>query len=213
MATEYVLVPKHKYDQLEKDATPPEHKLDEDATPKDTSKPPNNDNADNGNDILPKSALYEFGTMVEDDADDLGVDDSDSDSDDDYDTTDLLQSFSPTELKYVQPIITRMEDNLDTLTWNKKTGEIIFQNKPVQHSNIIELLKDTFTANLHPTGKMEFFRGLDMLDIKLNCIKHSKNKALLSVMKGKRKVVHKMHSYKVKKVKPIKQSNGWISWV
>ena len=39
---------------------------------------------------------------------------------------DVLESFNSTELKYVQPIITLMENNTDVLTWNRKTGEIVF---------------------------------------------------------------------------------------
>ena len=30
-------------------------------------------------------------------------------------------------------------------------------------SNIIELLKDTLTVNLHLVGKIEFYRGLDKI--------------------------------------------------
>ena len=48
-----------------------------------------------------------------------------------------------------------------------------------------------FTANLHPVAKMEFYRGLDLLKVKLTCIKHPKNKALLTIMKGEKKIVNK----------------------
>ena len=61
-------------------------------------------------------------------------------------------------------------------------------------------------ANLHPIGKMEFYRGLDMLKVKLSCIKHPKNKGLLTILKEDWKIVnkkskklksvnHKMHGY------------------
>ena len=53
------------------------------------------------------------------------------------------------------------------------------------------MLKDTLTANLHPVGKMEFYRGLDMLKVKLSCIKHQKNKGLLTILKGNQKIVNK----------------------
>ena len=39
-----------------------------------------------------------------------------------------LKSFNSTKLKYVQPIITLMENNMDVLTWNRKTGEIVFSS-------------------------------------------------------------------------------------
>ena len=102
----------------------------------------------------------------------------------DYDVSDVLESFNSTKLKYVQPIITLMESNTDVLTWNRQTGEIVFLKQLVQDSNVIELLKDTLTANLHPVRKMEFYRGLDMLKVKLSCIKHPKNKGLLTILKG-----------------------------
>ena len=53
------------------------------------------------------------------------------------------------------------------------------------------MLKDTLTGNLHPVGKMEFYRGLDMLKVKLSCIKHPKNKGLLTTLKGDQKIVNK----------------------
>ena len=85
----------------------------------------------------------------------------------------------------MQPIIPLLENNTDVLTWNRKTGEILFLQQLVQDSNVIELLKDTLTANLHPVGKMEFYRGLDMLKVKLSCIKHQKNKGLLTILNGR----------------------------
>ena len=67
--------------------------------------------------------------------DKLGLDDetisNNDDDNDDYDTSDVLESFSSTKLKYVQPIITLMENNTDVLTWNRKTGEIVFLKKLV----------------------------------------------------------------------------------
>ena len=118
---------------------------------------------------------------------------SDTNSDDDYDTTDVLESFNSSEVKCVHLILSLMEQNVDILTWNKKTGEIVFHNQNVRDINIIELLKDTLTANLHPVGKMEFYRGLDLLKVKLTCIKHPKNKALLTIMKGE-KIVNKKNN-------------------
>ena len=83
--------------------------------------------------------------------------DTNSDNgDDDYDTADVLESFNSSEVKCVHPILSLMEQNADILTWNKKTGEIVFHNQNVRDSNIIKLLKDMFTANLHPVRKMQF---------------------------------------------------------
>ena len=80
--------------------------------------------------------------------DETSVSDINSDNgDDDYDTTDVLESFNSSEVKCVHPILSLTEQNADILTWNKKTGEIVFHNQNVRDSNIIELLKDMFTAN------------------------------------------------------------------
>ena len=99
--------------------------------------------------------------------------------DDDYDTTDVLESFNSSKVKCVHPILSLMEQNVDILTWNKKTGKIVFHKQNIRDSNVIELLKDMFTANLHPVGKMEFYRGLDLLKVKLTCVKHPKIKLSL----------------------------------
>ena len=58
---------------------------------------------------------------------------------------------------------------------------------------------------------MEFYRGLDMLKVKLSCIKHQKNKGLLTILKGDWKIVNKKSSGK--KFKSVKHRNVWISWV
>ena len=140
--------------------------------------------------------------------------DTNSDNgDDDYDTTDVLESFNSSEVKCVHSILSLMEQNADILTWNKKTGEIVFHNQNVRDSNIIELLKDMFTANLHPVGKMEFYRGLKLIKVKLTCVKHPKNKALLTIMKGERKIVNKKNNSEGRQMKPVKKNKNWISWV
>ena len=158
MATEFVLIPKHKYEQLEKDAVPKDGNLP--STPlspwpsDDTTH--TTDNNDNQQDLSHDDQLEQDNETI-----------SNTDDNDDYDPSDVLESFSSTELKYVQPIITLMKNNADVLMWNRKTGEIVFLQQLVWDSNVIELLKDTLTANLHPVGKMEFYRGLDMLKCKI----------------------------------------------
>ena len=56
---------------------------------------------------------------------------------------------------------------------------------------------------------MEIYRGLDMLKVKLTCIKHPKNKSFLTILKGDQKIVNK----KSKKLKSVKHRNAWILWV
>ena len=144
MVTEFVLIPKHKYEQLEKDAAPKDGNL---STP--LLSPPSDDTAHTTvNNDNPPNLSHD---------DELGPDgetisNADDDDDNDYDVSDVLESFNST-------IITLVENNTDVLTWNRKTGEIVFLQQLVQDSNVIELVKDTLTANLHPVAKMEFYRG------------------------------------------------------
>ena len=39
------------------------------------------------------------------------------------------------EVKCVHPILSLMEQNADILTWNKKTGEIVFHQQNIRDSN------------------------------------------------------------------------------
>ena len=79
MATEFVLIPKHKYEQLEKDATPKDGNL---STPLlSLPSPHTTDNNDTKPDLSHDNQL--------------GPDDSNTDDDnDDYDVSDVLESFN-----------------------------------------------------------------------------------------------------------------------
>ena len=113
MASEFVFIPKHKYEQLEKDAAPKDGNL---STP--LLSPPSDvptDNNDNQSDLSHDNELGPANSNINDD----------------YDVSDVLESFNSTKLKYVQPIITLMENNTDVLTWKRKTGKIVFLQKLV----------------------------------------------------------------------------------
>ena len=144
----------------------------------------------------------------------VASDSADSDDDNDFDVVDILQSFTSAELPHVQPILKLMEANPKILTWDTDSGEIVFQTKTIPNSNVVELLKDTITGNLHPVGKMEFFRALDMLHVKLATLKHPKSKALLAVVKGDRDVRLKQIKKAPKRLKPVQVKNNttWLSW-
>ena len=114
MATEFVLIPKHKYEQLEEGAAPKDGNLSTPvSSPPSDDTPHTTDNNDNQSDLSHDNQL--------------GPDNSNTNDDnDDYDVSDVLESFNSTKLKCVQPIITLMENNTDVLTWNRKTREIVF---------------------------------------------------------------------------------------
>ena len=218
MATEFIQIPKHKYEQLQKDAS---------ATVQDLSiTEPSTDNNNSTSATTATTTTSDVKQLPHDEPaksfhdpdhaklDETSVSDTNSDNgDDDYDTTDVLESFNSTKVKCVHPILSLMEQNVDILTWSKKTGEIVFHKQNIRDSNIFELLKDMFTTNLHPIGEMEFYRGLDLLKVKLNCIKHPKNKALLTIMKGEKKIVNKKNNGGGRKMKTVKKNKNWISWV
>lgn len=229
MATEYVLIPKQRYNQLQKigesELGPMDHPTP--TTPRPPPQPPSTTHTRGDRDVLPRTQYARRRTLlppkssgVDDDDDTAADDDDDTDGDNDYDVADILQSFTTSELPYIRPILKLMEDQPLVLDWDKQTGEIVFQGEDVTHSNIVELLKDTLTAKLHPTGKMEFYRGLDIMGVKLSTVKHPKNKALLAVIKGDRDVKLKQSKRKVKRLRPTKsesipvESNKkvWLNW-
>ena len=208
MVTECVLIPKHKYEQLEKDATKERSSLE----PSLSQLPPDDKSYTTDNNGNQSQPILDVKLGADDETISNTDDEDDNDDDDeDYDAFNVLESFNSAEIKYGQHIITLMENNRDILTWNRKTGEIVFLQQVVQDSNIIELLKDTLIGNLHPLGKMELYRGLIMLKVKLSCIKHPKNKGPLVTLKGDWKIVNKKS--RGKKIKSVKHRNAWISWV
>ena len=251
MASEYVLVPKNKYQQLEKDAQQVHPSTTHDKGNKPPPPPPSptkvagrgepstNTHDDSVNAVTqraPTQAKIQYARRStalpprRDDNDDgdeedldmdtvADYDGGDTDGDNDYDVTDVLQSFTSKELTYVQPLLKLIEGHSNVMTWNHSTGEIVFRGQTVAHSNIVELLKDTLTAELHPIGKMEFFRALDMMNVKLATIKHPKNKALLAIVKDDKRIRQTQSKTKVKRLKPVQSettasssSSSWLHW-
>lgn len=242
MATEYILVAKHKYEKLEIDAKNnemgeflsqrPEKEIDS-----------SGNNQNDGHQLSTTNGKESTSTTTDDDGDvsehDTKHRDEDSpqgedlekgksDMDYDFGDNDVLDSFSEKELQYVEPIILLMKKEETVMTWNKNTGEIILLGNAVDGSNVIELLKDTLTGQLHPAGKMEFLRGLDLLKVNMKCLKNTKYKNLLRAIKGnsreqptiKKKIVEENKSIldnvtkkaHVMTFKGLKKYKGWLSW-
>ena len=135
MATEHVLIPKTKYEQLAKHGST----MDDASTQTDVH---NEQSSDQYFNQQADSSDMSYNT-------DTG--------NPDYNSYDILQGFNPSEHKFVQPLLSLMKADPKTLTWDKHTGEIVFKNRRVKDSNVIELLKDSITDNLYPAGKMEFY--------------------------------------------------------
>ena len=112
MATEFILIPKHKYERLEKDTVPKDGHLSStplSLQPSDDT-PHITDNNDNQSDLSHDDQLGPY---------DKNISNTDDDNDD-YEVYYVLKSFNSAKIKYVQPIITLMENNTDVLTWEEK---------------------------------------------------------------------------------------------
>ena len=92
-----------------------------------------------------------------------------------YDMADILKLFDQHDLNYVQPILEKIERYEDILNWDKKSGEISFQNNIIPGSNIVEQLKDTLCGGLHPKAKTEFYMGLGSINLKAKYITNMSN--------------------------------------
>ena len=101
---------------------------------------------------------------------------------DEYGIMEIKEMFDdPSDWTYVEQILEKLERYEDILNWDKDTGEILFQNKLISGSNIVELLKDSLSGGLHPKGKTNFYLGLGMINLKAKHIKDAKNKYLLQI--------------------------------
>ena len=146
MAAEYVLIPRHRYEQLEKDANTPEDTSKTSSSVDDVTMEDNRkvirgdyDSATSTNSPNTEINLLDERNDVDLDVSDDSMSPDNYVSNNDYATSDILQSFDSSELKYVQPIIDEMERHEDILTWDKQVGEILYQREKVPDSNIIEL--------------------------------------------------------------------------
>lgn len=138
-------------------------------------------------------------------------DSPDSDADNDYDVADIMQAFTSSELKYIKPLINLIKEQEDILTWDNMTGEIVLHGKPINNTNIVALLKDTLSGKIHPVGKMEFLRGLDILEVNLKLIKDRKSRELIKRAREHEKKIS-VKGPKPRRMKPVKDIRGWISW-
>ena len=100
---------------------------------------------------------------------------------DEYDIDDVKEMFDSCDLVYVEPILEKLERYEDILNWDKETGEILFQKKLILGSNIVELLRDSLSGGLYPKGKIDFYLGLGLINLKAKYIKNVKNKHLLQI--------------------------------
>ena len=130
------------------------------------------------------------------DADDKSINDKS-----DYDGNDDLYSWSnipihfpqlwdKTKLdnkqtKYLNRLLGELKKKQDVnkLTWDTNTGEILYRNKKVEGSNIISLLRDTMCFKKpRPKGCNEFYMGLQRLGIPYNCILDWRCRTFLSIL-------------------------------
>ena len=112
---------------------------------------------------------------------------------------------------HIEPILEKLERYEDILNWDKDTGEIIFENKLILGSNIVEFLKDSLSGGLHPKGKTEFYLGLGMINLKAKYIKDGRNKYMLKINSRNRYYNNDHNEHNVFGYKQIKKRK-WADW-
>ena len=125
---------------------------------------------------------------------------------DEYGIMEIKEMFDdPSDWTYIEPILEKLERYEDILNWDKDTGEILFQNKLILGSNIVELLKDSLSRGLHPKGKTEFYLGPFMINLKAKYIKDGRNKYLLKINSRNRYYNYDHNEHNVFGYKQIKK--------
>ena len=87
---------------------------------------------------------------------------------------DIISAFEVNDLEFLSPILWIMNQPQEIMTWDKKSGEIVYMQKHIQGSNIIKLLKTTCAGQMNALGIVQFCRGLIILSIPKNVFKTPK---------------------------------------
>ena len=91
----------------------------------------------------------------------------------------ISAAFEVNDLEFLSPILWIMNQPQEIMTWDKKSGEIVYMQKRIRGSNIIKLLKTTCAEQMNALGIVQFCRGLIILNIPKKCIQNPKMKQTL----------------------------------
>ena len=126
-----------------------------------------------------------------------------------WNVDEIISAFEVNDLEFLSPILWIMNQPQEIMTWDKKSGEIVYMQKRIQGSNIIKLLKTTCAGQMNALGIVQFCRGLIILNIPKNCIQNPKMKQTLESLLYVEKTSSNYHATpKYWKGQTLKISNG-----
>ena len=99
-----------------------------------------------------------------------------------YNVDDIISKFEDYELEFLSPILCII-NHQEIMTWDKKSGEICYNNCRIRGSNIIELLKCIYEGNFRAVGIVQFYRGLNFLKVPEKYFQHPRMKEILKTLK------------------------------
>ena len=100
-----------------------------------------------------------------------------------WNVDDIISTFEVNHLEFLSPILWIMNQPQEIMTWNKKSGEIVYMQHRIRGSNIIKLLKTTCAGQMNALGIVQFCRGLIILNVPKKCIQNPKMKQTLESLK------------------------------
>ena len=100
-----------------------------------------------------------------------------------WNVDDIISTFEVNELEFLSPILWIMNQPQEIMTWDKKSGEIVYMQHCIRGSNIIKLLKTTCAGQMNALGIVQFCRGLIILNVPKKCIQNPKMKQTLESLK------------------------------
>ena len=75
-----------------------------------------------------------------------------------------------------------MNQPQEIMTWDKKSGEIVYMQHHIWGSNIIKLLKSTCAGQMNALGIVQFCRGLIILNVPKKCIQKPRNETKFGII-------------------------------
>ena len=100
-----------------------------------------------------------------------------------WNVDDIISTFEVNDLEFLSPILWIMNQRQEIMTWDKKSGEIVYMQHRIRGSNIIKLLKTTCAGQMNALGIVQFCRGLIILNVPKKCIQNPKMKQTLESLK------------------------------
>ena len=88
-----------------------------------------------------------------------------------WNVDDIISTFEVNDLEFLSPILWIMNQPQEIMTWDEKSGEIVYMQHRIRGSNIIKLLKTTCAGQMNALGIVQFCRRLIILNVPKNVFK------------------------------------------